>query len=671
MKRILFMISHSLLTCALAMAQTPRTPQTLQAQAYPNGIYIFCGKEIPRNFYYLIEKQDVSGSWVGAAELRAPQNAAALKANLLRLPDFFAATMHLPTDRADLIWDRQSRSSTIDSLFMFGADPKIMAAVGCGWFDDGLAAGEYRYRVSKVYRTDAIALGEINRRFPENNFKGTLNTLHFVPEETEVALYYGLSDPQLTGDVILYRSRLMENNYQILPTRATYTSLNGQTVAVLRDESVAKGMAYSYVAVPRDALGNMGMPSDTVQVYNLKNFADIGIVKSFNAVGDKEKKGIMLSWEMASDLYIHGFEIFRSKDYESGYQSVVTLPAGESSYLDSYGINFGEVYFYYMVVNNGYGNNVPTPPTPVVLDGTKMNFLPPQDLTAELHDNVVRLTFSSVEADTWGYQIFRGEGYMGELTQIASLSVSHQLSPDGERPMVVFTDTLARTPMPQTFSYAVSDLNSSNNYSPLSERVSIQYSGGMIPAPANVEALLRGDRVWVIWNDATKMHPYIGGYQLWRSVVSDETESEAQLIATLSYEQNNYMDTLITSGTHYRYAVASIGIEGETSGRSLHAGIIVPQQLPLPPGQVAAIATDKRILLRWDMPLDPSIQSVRIYRATSNVPAALLKELPVGQSTFEDQTAKPGEQYYYYVVTVNKRGEESKADEPVSGRIRK
>ena len=666
MKRILFIISLFLLPVVLANAQTP------YAQAYPNGIYIFCGKDTPRNFYYLIEKQDASGSWVKAAELRAPQNAATIKANLLRLPDFFLATMPLPTELAELLWERQNLSNTTDSLSIHTADPKIMAALGYGWFDDGItASGDYRYRISKVYRTDAIALGEISQRFPENNYAGTLRTINFVPEGTHITLYYELGDSQLTNGIVLYRSRLMENNYQAMSVVSAFTMLDERIVAVVHDESVAKGMAYSYVAIPRDALGNMGTPSDTVNVYNLKSFTDIGIVKNFKAVSDKEQKGVVLSWEMTSNLYINGFEIFRSKEYETGYESIVTLPAGTSSYLDSHGIDFGEAYFYYMVVNNGYGDNVPTAPTPVVLEGTRMNFLSPQNLTAELHGNVVHLTFASVEADTWGYQIFRCEGYMGEMTQIASMSIPPLSPTETEHPTFVFTDTLELSHMPQTYSYAVSDVNSSYNYSPLSERVSIQYSGGMMPPPSNVDALLRGDRILVVWNDMTQIHPYISGYQLWRSVVQDETESKAQLIATLSYEQNNYMDTLIISGTHYRYSVASIGIEGETSGRSLHAGITVPQQLPLPPGQVSTLAADNRIMLRWDNPMDSSIQAIRIYRATPNAQATLLKELTADQTTFEDRTAKKGEQYYYYVVTVNNRGEESKADEPVSGRIRR
>ena len=79
MKRIIFILI-ALLPAIAGNAQSP------ESRAYPTGIYIFCGKEIPRNFHYLIEKKSASGVWEKVAEVRAPKNAAGLKANLLNLP---------------------------------------------------------------------------------------------------------------------------------------------------------------------------------------------------------------------------------------------------------------------------------------------------------------------------------------------------------------------------------------------------------------------------------------------------------------------------------------------------------------------------------------------------------------------------------------------------------
>ena len=658
MKRILFIV------IALLPVVTGNA-QSLESRAYSTGVYIFCGSEIPRNFHYLIEKKNASGEYETVAELRAPQNAAALKANLLNLPGSLMAMMPIPTELADYLWNRQNFSHTIDSLYAYQYDPKILAAVGCSWFDDGISTeGTYQYRVSKVYRTDVFVLGEISQRFPENKYKGTLSILRFEPAGTHITLHYRLSDKQLTYGVALFRSHLMEKNYQIVPAEASFTSLSGEMVAVVHDETVAKGMAYSYVALPFDALGNPGIASDTINVYNFNNMSDIGILEEFNVTADKQKKGVQLTWKMKSNFYIHSYEIFRSKDYDGEYQRVITLPAEENSYFDEVDFDYGAAYFYYMVVNNGYGANMPSARTPVVLEGDRENFMPPQNLTATLTGNVVELSFETVDPDTKGYQVFRGEGYVGELSLIASFS--------SLEPFTTYTDTLPLSIKPGIYSYAVADVNSSYNVSPMSDRVSVQFSGGMLPIPSNVFVQLRDNEIFVVWDDMHRQNAFIGGYNVWRTTLeNDETVEAAQIVATTGYDENAYFDQQIVPGKQYRYEIESVDLNGETSSRSLHAGVTVPQQLPLPPGQVSAFPTDNSILLRWDNPFDESIQSIRIYRSVLNAQASLLKELPADLNTFEDKTAKKGEQYFYYVVTINQRGEESKADEPVSTRIRK
>jgi len=634
--------------------------------------------EIPRNFYYLVEKKGASGEWESAAELRAPKNAAELKANMLNMPAFFRSTMPLQIELADFLWERQKLSPYTDSLYAYSYDPKIMVALGCGWFDDGLKTeGDYQYRVSRVNKSNSMILSELRQRFPENLYKGTLNILKFTPNPDGgiIQIYYHLNDPSsFTYNVKLYRSRLLENDYKEVPSETALTSVNDMDAIVVSDESVTKGMTYSYIAVPYDFIGNMGTPSTPVNIYNMSNMADIGILSDFKVVADKDKKGVTLTWKMTSNTFIMGYEIFRSQDYDGSYKCIATLPGNVTSFFDDIDINPGETYFYYVTVNNGYGNNVPSARTPAVLEGTRENFLPPQDVIIELEDNVVRLMFGSIKRDTRGYQIYRAEGYTGELFQIAAISVSAEdaiATAEGSK-LMIFCDTLQLSGKPKTFSYAVADINSSYNISPLSERVSIQFSGGMLPAPMIREAMFRDNSIIVVWEDVTQLNAFVTGYNVWRSALNKEgvTIEEFKLIATTDYFENLYIDTELTPGTHYRYVLESIGINGETSGKSIHAGVLVPSQRPLPPGQISAIASDNRILLRWDNPIDPTLKNIRIYRATSDGKSTLLKELPANQSSFEDKTVKKDILYLYYIVTVNNRGEESKTDDPVSAKMR-
>ena len=644
-----------LLPALTLMAQKPA------GRAYPTGMYIFCGMEIPRDFYYVVEKSYAPNEWKLVAEIRAPQNAADVKANLLGQPPYFRATMPMPIELSDRIWTRIAGSLSADSLYGYAADPKILAAVGCGWFDDNLTAGLHRYRISKAYTTGRIIVGEVNQPFPENSFKGRLVTQQFKPSNDVVTLHYGLTDSTSTYNLKLYRSRMNENDFRETPSATVYSFEGGRKVAVTRDETVTKGLAYSYFAIPYDALGNMGMASDTINVYNLSSVREIAFVREFNAVADKERRGVSLKWKVESDLYIMGYELFRSRDFDGGYSRIAMLPAETTSYFDD-DVDPAVAHFYFMTVHNAYGSSIPSTRTPVVLEGARENLLPPQNLEAVLDGNVVRLAFNSIEPDTRSYQVYRAEGYTGEMTLIASFE-----SPDS---VVYYTDTLAQSINPQTLSYAVADVNSSYNISPLSRRASIQYGGGMLPIPSNLVVQQRGSEIFVLWDDMTGVSASVGGYHLYRSTVENgNTVEETQRIATLPSAVNNYFDRQIIPGRQYRYAVESFDFNGEKSNLSAFAGIAIPRQLPLPPGQVAAYAADNRILLRWDNPADPSIRSIRIYRAVLDAPAVLLKELTPAESTFEDRSAKPGEQYFYNVITVNTRNEESRPDDPVSARL--
>ena len=660
MKKILFIISIALIIGAPLRAQFPT------GRAYPGGIYVFCGKELPRYFYYSVEKKDASGNWKKVAELRAPQNEAELKANLLKLPASIRESMPLPVERSASLWTLISKSLTADSLYVYAADPKIMSVVGCGWFDDGLSTpGTYQYRVSKVTSKETEVLSEVSQRFPENSYTGTLEILQFTPRGAEIALYYGLSDTTTTSVLKLYRGHLQEKDYHETPSTTSYTTLNGRTVALVRDNSVIKGMAYSYVAVPYDVIGNKGTPSDTINVYNITNITDIGIATKLHAVADKATGGVTVNWEFSTEANAQRYELYRSKDFDGDYERIATLPSDVKTYIDR-DIDPAEVYYYFVVMHNGFGSSVPSARAPVILEGDKSNFLPPQNLTASLQGNQVHLSFgSSEEPETRSYQVYRGEGFTGPVSLIASIE-----SPDS---IVHYVDTLPPSVTPKTYSYAVADVNSSYHISPLSERASIQYSGGMLPVPSRVTAQLRGDEILVVWDDMSKQNIAVAGYNVWRSIVDGkgQTIEAPAIVATPAYYQNNYIDTQIVPGKHYRYALESFDVNGEKSSQSLHVGIAVPAQPPLAPGQVSAFASADRVLLRWDNPADPSVASIRVYRATQNAAAVKLQDLPADKDTYEDKTAQKGEQYFYYVVTVNTRNEESRSDSPVSAKIRK
>jgi fibronectin type 3 domain-containing protein len=72
--------------------------------------------------------------------------------------------------------------------------------------------------------------------------------------------------------------------------------------------------------------------------------------------------------------------------------------------------------------------------------------------------------------------------------------------------------------------------------------------------------------------------------------------------------------------------------------------------------------------LKWTLPIDNKVEKVRIYRAELHKKALLLKELNREQG-FEDTSAGKGTYYFYYLVTVDKKGRESRPTDAVSAKL--
>lgn len=333
-------------------------------------------------------------------------------------------------------------------------------------------------------------------------------------------------------------------------------------------------------------------------------------------------------------------------------------------YFDDSNLAPSITYFYYIVINNGYGSSLPSARAPAILKGKKENFIPPQDLTLERNGNVVTLKFRRVGYDIRGYYVYRANGYTSELHQLPRMLHSTDS-------LLTYTDTLPISSRSSVFSYAVASVNTSYNISPLSNRVSTSFSGGQMPVPDKLNALQENNTITLIWNDVSGLNSAITGYEIYRITMEQgQKTGEEKLLGRVNFMTNSYKDNLIVPGKNYVYRVRSIASDTtDVSSFSLPYSVYIPADGALPPGEVAAIASAKAITLKWTLPVGNDIQSVLIYRATENGKETLLKTLDAKTESFEDASAKKGTMYYYFVVIKYKNGEESKPTDAVSARI--
>lgn len=640
--------------------------QSFTSKAYTTGNFIFCGKEIPKDFSYLIEKQSANGQWIWVAELKAPTSIEDCKARIQFLPSSVAAVTQIQPTVTEFVWKRINRpNSTLDTLYAYGNDPRYQYLAGTGWFDEDVKkAGTYKYRVSKLSKSSGASVPmEISVVFPAKRLNAKALPLRYKLNLSNIILSYDISDNKDVMGLKLFRSPYLQKKFREISPAVMFTTEKGKMVAQITDEDVTNGFTYSYLAIPYDGLGNFGSPSDTVNVYYVTKPADIGMVTDISVTPMPEKAGNQIKWNYRKNAYVNLVEIYRSTSYSGTYKKIASLDPKDTEYFDGTDIQPTVAYFYYLVINNGIGNSLPSARVPAILKGNKQNIIPPQDVTISKKGNVVTLKFRRVGKDVRGYYVYRADGYDAELQQLPRML----LSTDAE---LTYNDTLPLSVNSSVYSYAVASINTSYNISPMSNRVNTPFSGGLLPAPSNLDCKYLNNKIMLIWNDVSSINNAITGYQIFRkSVFNNKEEKPEQVIATISFSANYYEDADVLPGRDYIYKVRCVSSDStDVSSFSLPASVYVPADMIMPASELLAIASENKILLHWNLPLVDNIEAVKIYRAPENGKETLLKTLSANSESFEDATAQKDMMYYYFIVIRYKNGMESKPTDAVNAK---
>ncbi|RZM28447.1 MAG: hypothetical protein EOO88_08925 [Pedobacter sp.] len=85
-----------------------------------------------------------------------------------------------------------------------------------------------------------------------------------------------------------------------------------------------------------------------------------------------------------------------------------------------------------------------------------------------------------------------------------------------------------------------------------------------------------------------------------------------------------------------------MGVSQDAGALSQSASINMDTGLPLPAGQVLAYPSDKKGVIKWDLPAGEKISKIRIYRSMLGTPSVLLKELSGSVSHTRTRRSSPG-----------------------------
>jgi fibronectin type 3 domain-containing protein len=285
--------------------------------------------------------------------------------------------------------------------------------------------------------------------------------------------------------------------------------------------------------------------------------------------------------------------------------------------------------------------------------------LPPQQVGIKKMPEGNRIIWRRGESGTKGYYVYRGAGYKTKMVQISPLIESDSM-------VTWYIDRNENLSPGVAYSYAVAAVNSSSTISPLSNIVFASANSRELPIPINLRTLKNGKSVMLVWEDMEKIMPQVTGYKVYRKTLPgiNQKVSDYETICKLT-GTNNYVDSLITPGMQYAYAISSLGIADSESGLSQAAEFKIEKSKPFPPAGLRAIAGKDEVLLHWDSPGTTDIKEYRLYRETTNTKPELIATLKAAVTDFTDKIKDKTKTYYYTVSLVNLKGEESEISDEV------
>ncbi len=262
-----------------------------------------------------------------------------------------------------------------------------------------------------------------------------------------------------------------------------YQSANREQHLIIADESVVDKAQYSYYLIPFDYYGNDAKSTDTVNVYNGNAGMIPSLVTRFRRISREKGKDIRLSWQLDNTEDIVSIDIYKALVYDGYYTHIASVAPGDTDFIDRNVLPVTS-YYYSLVLNTAYGRTYPSVRIPVINKAGKSNDFPPANLKAIREGNTVSLSWEQAGKDIRGYYLYRSGSFTGQMQVVTGIIVNSDS-------IVRYVDTLAQVTDSPVLIYAVASVNSSENISPLSSRVSVTNMPDRMPIPTGPQGCCR------------------------------------------------------------------------------------------------------------------------------------------------------------------------------------
>jgi hypothetical protein len=620
------------------------------------GIYIFCGKTLPKKAAYKIQRSE-SGkdNWQALGSSRFPTDSALFFANYAEAASFNTASPVLEKDKNGNIWKLAQKHTTIDSMGYLAAFPTFQQALGTVYLDTSAVAGlSYDYKISlmapgsKPYETTVRKIV-----YAPQMIQPGIKTVYAEPYEDKVMLRYYTPNGFVPATMKLYRQYYLQGEFKEVPATFGMQTLEQKKYYMLTDNDVKRGLVYNYYALPFDHFGNPGAPTDTIRLTNLVQ-AGIPPVRKLKARSDEKNHAINLSWTFTPTPYLKSIDVYRSESYDTTrYNLIGTISAKDTVFADR-NVSPITTYYYFVKINGDRSSGLASARVPGMLKADRAAPAPAEMELSQV-DEGVRLSWIRPPAsDIRGYYLYRGLGDTSNMKQISKLIPASGLTKE------YYTDTLSAKGN-QNFFYALRAENTSYAQSRRSKAIAINLTGSKDDkSPIVLKAKQNGNSVMLHWPVHAAQAGGINGYQLYRRPAADTTAQALKKLNTdiLLSTQNYFEDSTAVEGKAYVYQLQVLKKTGKSTSEVAFG---LGKSKLLSPGGIVARRNGRKVTIAWDASMQDNISGYKIYKLNANGQYEAAGTVQ-GRSTSSFNLSTTGEERVSFtVVSVDTDNEESEA----------
>ncbi len=624
--------------------------------AYPsaNGIIIITSDIVKNANKIDLKRREAGKNWQNiasyfpATEMNAFANAYQKTSKLVPMPAGFGKLT------ATQIWDEYQKLSIGDSMKWVGGLLASKLALGYAFFDSTAKPNvNYEYEIISSSGLDKTTAAV---SFPGRSEYGILKRDTSFSDGKFIEAIWKVKTNKRAFNIAVYRGHNYSKDFKrIYPDFWIEKSKKKDTTLFyhIKDTAVFESQIYRYVIIPVDVFGAQSMASDTM-ICNSLNLISMSVIQKLHVGNIERGGGILVSWKTDFSADLMGYNVFRSEESDRGFKMVSFIPSTDTSYSD-YNVEMMKPYFYYVEPVTVTSIKLPRSATAFGMYQEKIKPEPPMIIGAIAINQGAELHIQFVEKNVAGYRVYRNN------RDDSSFQLLSGLIPV-KNDNATYTDTSHSLAGGFVYTYEVKTENASQMMSDFSKPVSVTPLNKSKPQPFSCSTKMELGRVVLQWKSDT-LNTSVVGYELWRREVDGKTENKFSPLITnpLNGKARIYIDTTVTVGKTYEYAVTCNDRFGGKSDLTFTSIIEIPLPLTVSPGTVTAVPASDGILISWSAVFEDGLRNYNVYRYEKGVKPILLGTIEGTEKnlSFRDSTVSRGKMFFYYITTTNKSGAES------------